>query len=81
MLMKCECHERDSSYACDYCHEQGIFGHVESHLEIDYLKDKLEILEDLVRDAKYIIDDADDTDVFFEFVLGVAGLDGDPEYQ
>ena len=26
---KCECHERDSSYVCDYCHSQGLRGHME----------------------------------------------------
>lgn len=25
----CECHERDSSYTCDYCKSQGEYGHME----------------------------------------------------
>ena len=25
----CTCHERDGSYACDYCKSQGIRGHME----------------------------------------------------
>jgi hypothetical protein len=30
---RCTCHERDSSYACDYCHHQGIYGHMEQSLK------------------------------------------------
>ena len=26
---KCECHERDSSYVCEYCRSQGHRGHME----------------------------------------------------
>ena len=34
--MKCECHERDSSYTCDACKEEGYFGHMETHLEQEW---------------------------------------------
>ena len=27
---KCECHERDSSYVCEYCYSQGHRGHMQS---------------------------------------------------
>ena len=27
---KCECHERDGSYTCDYCKSQGYYGHMEN---------------------------------------------------
>jgi len=26
---QCECHERDSSYTCDYCKRKGLYGHME----------------------------------------------------
>lgn len=26
---KCTCHERDSSYVCDYCYSQGFRGHMQ----------------------------------------------------
>lgn len=42
---------------------------------------KEELLDQLVEEAKTIIDDPDGYDVLFDFVLGVAGLYGDPEYQ
>lgn len=28
-VQKCECHERDSSYVCDYCYSQGLRGHMQ----------------------------------------------------
>ena len=39
------------------------------------------ILDQLIEEAKEIIDHPDGYDMLFDFVLGVAGLDGDPEYQ
>jgi hypothetical protein len=42
---------------------------------------KAELLDQLVEEAKEIIDDPDGYDKLFDFVLGVAGLYGDPEYQ
>lgn len=26
----CTCHERDSSYACEFCKSNGVFGHMET---------------------------------------------------
>jgi len=40
-----------------------------------------ELLKTLVQEAKDIIDSPDGYDSLFDFVLGIAGLDGDPEYQ
>jgi hypothetical protein len=40
-----------------------------------------DILVELVQEAKEIIDNPDGYEMLFDFVLGVAGLDGDPEYQ
>lgn len=42
---------------------------------------KAELLDKLVTEAQTIIDDPDGYDMLFDFVLGVAGLYGDPEYQ
>ena len=47
----------------------------------DDVHQKAALLDELIADAKALVDEADDTDMFFEFTLGVAGLDGDPEYQ
>ena len=43
--------------------------------------EKAKMLDQLVIEAKTIIDDPDGYDMLFDFVLGVAGLYGDPEYQ
>lgn len=29
----CSCHERDNSYACEYCHARGFYGHMEQGLK------------------------------------------------
>lgn len=42
---------------------------------------KAALLDQLIIEAKTIIDDPDGYEMLFDFVLGVAGLDGDPEYQ
>lgn len=26
---RCECHERDGSYSCDFCKTKGVYGHME----------------------------------------------------
>ena len=43
--------------------------------------DSDKLLQDLIQEAKEIIDDPDGYDLLFDFVLGIAGLDGDIEYQ
>lgn len=157
---RCECHERDGSYTCDACKEEGYFGHMETHLEkewyenrIAYAKEfnkkvaefrqlpestgcigalgcehcgeinygtclcmglfacercgkkndiwkipKIDVidntynfgalleepdtrLEDLILEAKDIIDSEDGHEELWDFVLRIAGMDGDPEYQ
>ena len=38
---KCTCHERDSSYTCDACKEEGYFGHMETHLEKEWYEERI----------------------------------------
>lgn len=45
MVNKCTCHERDSSQTCDYCKSQGLFGHMETDLELDCLHQRIAALE------------------------------------
>lgn len=52
-----------------------------NELTQEQLVESHDLLTQLVQEAKDIIDDAEGYDVLFDFVLGVAGLDGDPEYQ
>lgn len=42
---------------------------------------KAKQLDELILEAKSIIDGPNGYDMLFDFVLGVAGLDGDPKYQ
>ncbi len=52
-----------------------------SEITQEQLVESHDLLTQLVQEAKDIIDDADGYDALFDFVLGIAGLDGDPEYQ
>ncbi len=60
---------------------RGVLKMQTSEITQEQLVESHDLLTQLVQEAKDIIDDADGYDALFDFVLGIAGLDGDPEYQ
>ena len=67
MTDKCTCHERDSSYTCDYCKRQGFFGHMESDAEIEYLNDKVDEYCNLTSEFIRLLDIVEVSDMGTEF--------------